>query len=54
VGMGVAGRGGILRRVMGGALGIIIDARGRPLPVVRDHQKRAEFQKKWLAVLGGR
>jgi len=53
VGMGAPGRGGILRRVMGGALGIIIDARGRPLKLARDLEQRAELHKKWLFTLGG-
>ena len=54
VGMGAPGRGGILRRVMGGVLGVIIDARGRPLQPARDLQKRAESFNKWLWTLGGK
>jgi len=54
VGMGAPGRGGILRRVMGGALGIIIDARGRPLKLAKDLKLRAELHKRWLSTLGGK
>jgi hypothetical protein len=52
VGMGAPGRGGSLR-VMGGALGVIIDARGRPLELPDDHQVRRELLRKWLSALGG-
>ena len=52
VGMGAPGRGGGLR-VMGGALGVIIDARGRPLTMPEDRARRAELIKKWLWNLGG-
>jgi hypothetical protein len=52
IGMGAPGRGGILRHVMGGVMGVMIDARGRPLPMIRDHQKRAEFYKRWLTKMG--
>jgi hypothetical protein len=52
VGMGAAGRGGRLK-VMGGALGVIIDARGRPLNLPDDRARRQELYKKWLWTLGG-
>lgn len=52
VGMGGAGRGGSVR-VMGGALGVVIDARGRPLPLPEDSGRRRELLKKWLWTLGG-
>jgi hypothetical protein len=52
VGMGAPGRGGGLR-VMGGALGVIIDARGRPLKVPEDRTRRHEVIRKWLWTLGG-
>jgi len=52
VGMGASGRGGSFP-VTGGALGIIIDARGRPLALPADTAKRRELFKKWLAALGG-
>jgi hypothetical protein len=53
VGMGSPGRGGTLTRVAGGALGIIIDARGRPLRLPVEPNQRREIQKKWLQALGG-
>lgn len=52
VGMGGAGRGGNVR-VVGGLLGVIIDARGRPLRIPKDAGRRAELFKKWLWTLGG-
>lgn len=52
VGMGGPGRGGKLR-VQGGALGVVIDARGRPLRLPEDPARRAELFKKWLWTLGG-
>lgn len=38
---------------MGGAMGVIIDARGRPLQVPDDRARRQELFKKWLWNLGG-
>jgi hypothetical protein len=52
IGMGGAGRGGIIR-VVGGELGVIIDARGRPLRLPDDPARRHELMKKWLRTLGG-
>jgi hypothetical protein len=52
VGMGGAGRGGRLK-VMGGALGVVIDARGRPLHLPEDDGHRRDLLKKWLWTLGG-
>jgi uncharacterized protein (TIGR01319 family) len=52
VGMGSPGRGGTLR-VAGSALGIVIDARGRPLLLPSGANRRRELIKKWLSVLGG-
>jgi hypothetical protein len=52
VGMGSAGRGGGLR-VVGGALGVVIDARGRPLRLPDDPAHRRDLIKKWLWTLGG-
>jgi hypothetical protein len=52
VGMGAPGRGGGLK-VMGGALGVIIDARGRPLVLPEDRSRRQKLYKKWLWTLGG-
>jgi hypothetical protein len=50
VGLGGAGRGGSLK-VIGGALGVVIDARGRPLRLSADPRRRREQHKKWLATL---
>lgn len=52
IGMGGAGRGGGLR-VVGGALGVIIDARGRPLKMPDDPARRRELTYKWRRTLGG-
>jgi hypothetical protein len=51
VGMGGAGRGGSLR-VVGGVLGVIIDARGRPLSLPSDPARRREMIAKWRWTLG--
>ncbi|MDD2694414.1 MAG: glutamate mutase L [Anaerolineales bacterium] len=52
VGMGGGGRGGSLR-VTGGALGLIIDARGRPLQLSKDPARRREMIKRWIKLLNG-
>ena len=52
VGMGGPGRGGSVR-VVGGALGVVIDARGRPIRLPRDVTRRQDLYKKWLWTLGG-
>jgi len=52
VGMGAPGRGGALR-VMGGELGVIIDARGRPLKLPDDRGERSELLTKWRRALAG-
>jgi hypothetical protein len=52
IGMGGPGHGGSVR-VMGGALGVVIDARGRPLRLAEDPGRRRELLKKWLWTLGG-
>ncbi len=52
IAMGGPGRGGSLR-VVGGELGIVIDARGRPLQLPVDASRRSEILKKWLWTLGG-
>ena len=39
--------------VTGGALGVVIDARGRPLQFTPDAVRRRELMKKWLWTLGG-
>jgi hypothetical protein len=48
-----AGRGVMLRDVRGGGLGVIVDARGRPLRLPRDAAARSEAVQKWLESLGG-
>lgn len=50
IGMGGAGRGGRIR-VVGGAMGIIIDARGRPLQLSNDPARRREVFHRWLKAL---
>ncbi len=52
VGMGGPGRGGKLQ-VIGGALGVIFDARGRPIRLSSDMAKRREENRRWLMQLGG-
>jgi hypothetical protein len=39
--------------VSGGALGVVIDARGRPVQLPSDAVRRRELYKKWLWTLGG-
>ncbi|MFN2237053.1 MAG: glutamate mutase L [Anaerolineales bacterium] len=51
IGMGGPGRGGRLRMV-GGVLGLIIDARGRPITLHSDASRRRELLNKWLWTLG--
>jgi hypothetical protein len=46
------GRGGTIR-VTGGALGLVIDARGRPLALPPDPVRRRELIKKWYWTVGG-
>jgi hypothetical protein len=52
VGMGGPGRGGGLR-VTGGALGVVIDARGRPVQLPDDPGRRREIIGKWRWTLEG-
>jgi hypothetical protein len=51
VGFGGQGKAGALR-VAGGALGVIIDARGRPLELSNDPAERQELNLKWLKDVG--
>ena len=51
VGFGL-GRGGTVR-VSGGAMGVVIDGRGRPLVLPGDPVRRRELVKKWLWTVGG-
>lgn len=46
VGLGGPGRGGSVK-VSGGALGVVIDARGRPIRLPGETSKRRETLKKW-------
>jgi len=52
VGMGGPGRGGTVR-VVGGAFGVVVDCRGRPLSLPEDIGRRRELMMKWLRILGG-
>lgn len=51
VGMGGAGRAGSVR-VTGGALGIVVDARGRPIRIPEDRGRNRELIRKWLWTFG--
>jgi hypothetical protein len=51
VGFGGPGKAGAVR-VSGGAVGLIIDARGRPLQLPRDSARRMELNQKWLWDIG--
>jgi hypothetical protein len=53
VGFGGPGKAGALR-VAGGAVGLIIDARGRPLSLPDDPETRLEVNRKWLWDIGVR
>ena len=53
IGMGAPGRGGGLK-ITGGEMGVIIDARGRPLSLSDDMIIRADEFQKWRLMLGGR
>ena len=46
------GRSGAVR-VSGGAMGVVIDGRGRPLTLPQDPGRRREWVKKWLWTVGG-
>ena len=50
-GPGHTAEGGI--SVTGTALGVVIDARGRPLRLPADAARRRDVAKKWLWMLGG-
>jgi hypothetical protein len=49
VGMGGLGRGGTVK-VIGGVLGVVIDARGRPLRLPAEPSRRRDILNKWLAI----
>jgi hypothetical protein len=50
VGLGGMGRSGSIN-VVGGEMGIVIDARGRPLRFSPDASRRKDLIKKWLWIL---
>ncbi len=52
VGFGGAGKAGVLR-VAGGAVGLMVDARGRPLHLLNDLGRQRELNQKWLWDIGG-
>lgn len=52
VGLGGPGKGG-KRRVSGGLAGLIIDARGRPLPLSSKLEQRQSQVRQWLWDVGG-
>jgi len=51
VGLGVKGQAG-RTQVQGGILGIVIDARGRPLPIAADPEQQREKMQRWLWDMG--
>jgi hypothetical protein len=51
VGLGTKGQAGTTR-VEGGIIGIIIDARGRPLPIAQDPSEQREKMQRWLWDMG--
>ena len=53
VGFGGPGKAGALR-IAGGAVGLMIDARGRPLNLATDPGRRRELNEKWLYEIGAR
>jgi uncharacterized protein (TIGR01319 family) len=53
VGFGSPGKAGALR-IAGGALGLIIDARGRPLKLDPDPARRRDTNEKWLWDIGAK
>ncbi len=52
IGFGGPGVGGRLK-VPGGSIGVVIDARGRPLQLPEHDGKRVELLKHWQLILGG-
>ncbi|MEJ2208674.1 MAG: glutamate mutase L [Anaerolineae bacterium] len=51
VGLGTKGQAGTTK-VEGGIIGIIIDARGRPLPIAEDPEEQREKMQRWLWDVG--
>lgn len=52
VGFGEPGKGGRLK-VIGGAVGVVIDARGRPVRLAQDDAVRVAKLDQWKSILGG-
>jgi hypothetical protein len=52
IGMGGSGRGGTIK-IGGGMLGLVIDARGRPIRLPEDTAHRQELLKKWRWIFDG-
>ena len=52
VGLGGPGKGG-KRRVSGGLVGLVIDARGRPLSLPHGAEQRQVVNRQWLWAVGG-
>jgi hypothetical protein len=52
-GLNIGGKGSIKVDVEGGAVGIIFDARGRPLPLSVDARVRAEVMPLWVSEITG-
>ena len=52
VGFGGPGIGGRIK-VTGGALGVVIDARGRPIELPEDEEARIALIQRWQWILGG-
>jgi hypothetical protein len=51
VGMGGPGMSGTVR-VVGGSLGVVIDARGRPLEMPSDPYRRCDLMQSWIQAVG--
>ena len=51
VGLGVKGQAA-MTKVRGGAAGLIIDARGRPLPMAEEPAEQRKRALRWLQAMG--
>jgi hypothetical protein len=49
--LGTKGQAGTTK-IEGGLIGIIIDARGRPLPIAQDLEEQQERMQRWLWDMG--
>ena len=52
IGLGGPGIGGQIK-MNSGAMGVVIDARGRPIVLPEDDAERVETLQHWLRILGG-